>query len=115
MKGKFTEKTRGLIKDRARGFCERCARPLREFAQIHHRTPRGMGGTSDDSLASPANGLWLCFRCHQWVESHRSEAVRMGWIVPRGQLPHETPVLTSWGWTLLDENGSSAPCEPPAS
>ncbi len=110
--GKFTEKTRRLIAERAKGWCELCGLPLRTAAQIHHRRPRGMGGTSSTEAQSPANGLWIHFKCHERVERFREQSLKNGWLVPQGHSPHRTPVLTSSGWRLLDDQGGSTPYEP---
>ena len=112
--GRFSEKTRGQIRLRSRGWCELCGLPLREAAQIHHRRPRGMGGTRSTETQSPANGLWVHFKCHEKIERYREESLKNGWLVPQGQPPHRTPVLTAWGWRLLDDQGFSTPSEPPS-
>ena len=107
--GKFTEKTRDLIKQRAKGRCELCGTPLPTAAQIHHRRPRGMGGTTTEESRSPANGLWLHFRCHERVERNREHAVEMGWLVPQAHDPAEVPVFLAVGWVLLSPEGTYLP------
>lgn len=42
--------------------------------QIHHKLPRGMGGTSDPSINDPGNLVLLCQTHHTQVESNRSDA-----------------------------------------
>lgn len=54
---------------------------------MHHRIPRGMGGTRWAGIHSPALLVLLCgdgtTGCHGWIESHRAEALRMGWLMSR--------------------------------
>ena len=103
---KFTTKIRGLIQDRAKHRCELCGTPLREAGQIHHRRPRGMGGTKNPESRSAANGLYLHLKCHQVIEQNRSDAREYGWIVPQGLNPRDVPVRLHHGWVLLNEDGT---------
>lgn len=88
---------------RAAGRCEYCGRVLLRADgswtgthSIHHRQPRGMGGTNVDVINSPANLLLLCGSgtelCHGYLERHRSLAQQEGWIVRHGLDPAEVPV-----------------------
>jgi hypothetical protein len=62
---------------------------------IHHRIPRGMGGTKDPKVSSPANLIVLCGSgttgCHGDVESYRDARAR-GLLLWRSQDPAEVPV-----------------------
>lgn len=53
---------------------------------VHHRQPRGMGGSSLD-VNRASNLLLLCGSgttgCHGMVESQRVLAYAHGWLVPR--------------------------------
>lgn len=101
----FTEKARKVIKERANGRCELCGVRAEETAQIHHRKPRGMGGTKNPASRSVANGLFVHFRCHQRIELNRAEAIKNGWLVLQsGDLSQ--PVLLHYGWVVLHEDGS---------
>lgn len=60
--------------------------------QIHHRRPRGMGGSRDPQTNSLANLLLLCEDCHAWVESHREQALELGLLVRQGVDPASVPV-----------------------
>ena len=82
--------TRQLVVDRDMRRCVRCGEPGQ---QIHHRKPRGMGGTSDPAINSPANLVLLCLACHAYIESHRADAYESGWLVRRWQDPAE---VTAW-------------------
>lgn len=101
----FTEKGRRLIVERAKGRCELCGAHAQETAQIHHRRPRGMGGTKNPESRSVANGLYVHFRCHQRIELNRADALKNGWLVLQsGDLSQ--PVLLHYGWVVLHEDGS---------
>lgn len=102
--------TRNLVIERAGGCCERCGQAIGGQFSIHHRLPRGMGGTSDPAANSPANLVLLCGSattgCHASVERFRQAAVTTGWIVPRGTDPAKTPLKTPGGWVLLAHDGT---------
>lgn len=95
--------------------CFRCAIML-HYGQggysIHHRQPRGMGGSRDPAINDPANLLLLCGSgvtgCHGWVESNRPEATDLGLLVSRNSRysPIEVPVQR-WGGQMvrLDADG----------
>ena len=83
---------------------------------LHHRRPRGMGGTSEVWVNKPSNAVTLCGSgvtgCHGWVESHRAEATELGLLVSRNGLdrPVNVPVTKRDGseyW--LTDHGSAVP------
>jgi hypothetical protein len=113
-KGAFSTEVRSIIKDRSGGWCERCSLPLPKGGQVHHRRPRGMGGTVDDStIAGASNGVWVHPSCHVAVESNREAAYKSGWLV-RGALHPVTVPIFRWGrWVLLDDDGNVIPVELP--
>lgn len=80
--------TRLVVLHRAKFACERC-KSVQNSINIHHRTPRGMGGTRVKEINEPANLIVLCGSgttgCHGWVESNRKEAFDLGLLVRRGQ------------------------------
>lgn len=104
-----TPQVRELVRARAGSSCERCGMALRT-GNIHHRKPRGMGGTTDPAANSPANLMLVCGSgttgCHGWIESHRQEALTEGWLVPRTADPEGSPVRV-WGagWAQLRADG----------
>ena len=56
---------------------ERCAAWLANTpADIHHRRPRRMGGTSNPEIHQPANLVVVCRTCHRWIEENRQLALR---------------------------------------
>jgi len=79
---------------------------------LHHRRPRGAGGSSLPDTNSPANliplhGPGADEDCHGHVESHRAEALTFGWLVRQGADPASVPVLIEHGArrVLLDHDG----------
>lgn len=118
---------RNLVLYRAIGYCEICGRRLatwdhtgkvtwHETHSIHHRRPRGMGGTRREDTNSPANLLLLCgdatspYSCHAQVESSRARAYRNGWLVRSAADPAQVPVLLEGsGWFLLGHDGARTP------
>lgn len=97
-------KTRDLVINRDGGRCVVCARTATD---VHHRTPRGMAGSSDPAINSAANLICLCSDCHRGIESRRTEAERHGYIVRRPLNPAVMPVLIKGsGWVLLRADGS---------
>jgi len=72
---------------------ETCRRCLRPATDVHHRRPRQMGGTSDDSINyGMANLVSLCRTCHNWIHAHPSESYRLGWLVHSWQSPEDIPI-----------------------
>lgn len=71
------------------GHCQGCRRHVYvETLNAHHRLPRSAG--RDDT---PANLMALCLHCHAWCHANPKRATELGWIVRRGQLPAEVPVI----------------------
>lgn len=101
---------RSQVLMRAGGRCERCHEPVGIHpSSVHHRIPRGMGGTSDDVVNTVAALVLLCGSgttgCHGWVESHRMEAYATGWLIRRGvdsKTPETVPVadVTGMRWVI---------------
>ena len=106
---------------RDNGSCARCGTGL-SFAQrgsqwsVHHRRPRGMGGTSELWVNQPANLVCLCGSgvtgCHGWVEANRADARDLGWLVSRNAkfVAAEIPVTYPDGRLYqLDDDGEKVP------
>lgn len=90
--------------------CARCGKHIGAGpSSIQHRKARGMGGTTDPAINSPANLIVLCGDgvrgCHGWVESHREEARAAGWSVPQWGDPTTVPVTYWDGKYNLDREG----------
>lgn len=108
----FSPQVRHLVHLRSQGRCEKCAAPaaVGSGAQAHHRLPRGAGGSSNPIKGRASNALWLCQRCHTYVETNVPEVYTEGWKVKHGQFPAQVPVrlATPYGkglW-LLDDAGN---------
>lgn len=118
-----TPAERALVVDRAGWCCELCGRRLGHHDtgfvaphSIHHRQPRGLGGSSRPERNAAYNLLLLCGSatslggCHQLVESRRAHAEEQGWLVRHGTDPAEVPVyVTGYGAVLLTGDGRYAP------
>lgn len=89
----YSKADRQTIITRDQGLCRRCT--TANTADIHHRSPRGMGGSP--AANTLANGVLLCRPCHEHIERYRSLARMDGWLVPRGTDPAEVPVTDVWG------------------
>lgn len=82
-----------------------CGLPVTN-GQIHHRRPRGMGGSKLPDTGGAANGVLLHMRCHERAESNRHWARGDGWLVAQGADPEAHPVRMWSGWTWLKADGS---------
>lgn len=100
----FTPIVRGIVAVRSDRICEVCG--LRMGTQVHHRRPRGAGGTRRLESNQAANALWTCVDCHSRIESQRSEALTYGWLVRQTDDPTTVPVLYRGTWVLLDALGN---------
>ena len=106
----WTEIRPGLVV-RSGGRCEACGRALTtEQLHVHHRRPRGMGGTRRSDVHSYANLLALHPACHAAIESRREQALDDGLLVLQSQDPATVPVLIGGrGWVLLTADGAYEP------
>lgn len=99
----ITDAVRQVVKTRAGCRCERCNRDLAGGGgEVHHRRPRGMGGSRRQDTNQSGNLVLLCSGCHREAESKRAAARRAGWLVASRGNPMATPVLLFDGrWVLL--------------
>lgn len=100
----FPKAVRDLIAHRSGGMCERCG--VNRAVQIHHRRPRGIGGSRRPETNQAANGLHLCNGCHAVTESDRDEGLRHGWLVRQGRDPKVVPVFRMGQWVQLNNDGT---------
>lgn len=112
-----TQQVRNQVYERSQGKCEWCGQPPSWGSSVHHRKPRGMGGSRKVHVNAAANLLFLCGSgvtgCHGWVESNRQEAVTYGLLVPRPAFPATTPIFyRRKRWVLLQDDGSVTAWEP---
>lgn len=88
-------------------MCESCDDALRgnrgEGWHVHHRRPRGSGGSSWPGINLASNLLVLCAFCHGDVESRRAHAVEVGRLVPYASDPGEVAVLVQQHWRYLTD------------
>ena len=83
---KVPQKVREAVITRDGNRCLRCRQSILNVpASVHHRKPRGMGGTSDLRCNDIRNLVLLCGTgttgCHGWVESNRASAREDGWLI----------------------------------
>lgn len=108
----FSDVVKARVMARSGGFCEvRVNGCWDEASQIHHRRPRGLGGSKNPATGQASNALAVCVPCHAHAESHRADALDRGWIVRQGHCPAEVPVFRYGRWVLLDDEGGIRPVE----
>ena len=106
----FSKAVRDTILARAKDGCELCF--FSHPQQLHHRRPRGAGGSKAADTNTPANALAICAACHLMVESHRELALEYGWLVRQGHDPASVPVLRHGSdWVLLNNDGTTTIAE----
>lgn len=69
-----------LVKARSHNLCEvmqTCCTMI--GVDAHEKLPRSAGGDPCD----PANVLWCCRKCHDWLHAHPRLARAGGWLVSR--------------------------------
>lgn len=110
-----SREVRHVVRARAAMCCERCNVPLAAAdGQVHHRRPRGAGGSSRTDTNLPSNLVLLCGTpttgCHGFCESERDAAREQGWLVRQGGDPASVPVVHArFGRVLLDAVGGVTP------
>ena len=101
---KFPNNIKELVAERAGWSCEVCGKPVTS-PQIHHRRPRGMGGTRRKDSASPANALFLDMECHTWIESNRYTSLTQGFLISQSAVPSGEKFRHHEGWKYLTDAG----------
>lgn len=118
-----TAATRRKVHERAGWCCEVCGKQLHDGTAwtkphaIHHRRPRGAGGSSAADMNSPANLLLVCGTgnenpdtCHGLIESQRAMAYGNGWLLHQHDDPVTVPVLIAGGVRVhLNQEGQYTP------
>ena len=115
VKQKMSEEAVNLVKSRAGWACEHCGTQSSLRWSIHHRKPRGMGGSKDLLANKAANLLLLCGSgtegCHGWVESNRTKSYELGLLVHTWETSSEVPVeVFGYGSCMLSNEGGKQPC-----
>ncbi|TKG67028.1 hypothetical protein [Prauserella endophytica] len=111
MKAKqIPKRVKDRVKERSGGICEaRVACQGAQAVQIHHRRPRGMGGSRVPGTNEASNLLHLCLECHLWVEKHRLDAADNGWLLKQEQDPTKVSAVIGESRWRLDDNGDYLP------
>jgi hypothetical protein len=110
------------VLERDQHSCVVCAENLhgtrgRDWS-IHHRRPRGMGGTHWAGSNGLANLMLVCGSgttgCHGVIESHRAGAIEGGWLVLSSTDPATVALLIKRDrWCYLTADGRYSD-DPPA-
>lgn len=87
---------------------------------LHHRRPRGSGGSRRADTNSPSNLVVLCAHCHAAVEGNRTDALAAGWLVSQWDDPARVPVRAAGlttdfldaQWIYLLPGGTESTTEP---
>jgi 5-methylcytosine-specific restriction protein A len=105
----FSTTTRRIVHARSGGRCEGCrGEPATE---MHHRLPRGQGGSHDPRKGLPCNALHLGPKCHRWAETNHPQVYELGWKIRHGadddpcSIPATIHTPYGRGSWLLTEDG----------
>lgn len=114
MTARVRQATVDAVQARSGGACERCGTTTAMRWSLHHRRPRGMGGTKRSDVHLPSNLILLCGSgtegCHGWVESNRATSYELGLLVYSQDDPGSIPVSLRRGRVLLDDEGGWQRC-----
>lgn len=73
------------MRSRALDYCEAhtpwCVSGRHYGDHVHHIRRRSQGGKHE-----PDNGLFVCFRGHDWIHAHPAEAADLGFLAHRGKV-----------------------------
>jgi 5-methylcytosine-specific restriction protein A len=97
----FSPAARAAIIEAGGGRCVGCGSP---DITVQHRRRRGMGGSKDPAISTPANGLPLCGHgtagCHGWTEHNPTTANLLGWALTVGEDQLVAPWWSRFGWRV---------------
>ena len=96
--------------ERERGRCAVCGLNIDGKGHIHHRKPRGMGGSGLQAHRL-SNLVYLHSSCHlKHVEQQRERAYMNGWLLEHWQDSWAVPMMYMLnGWVLLKDDGLIVP------
>lgn len=97
----ITRQTRDIVAERSGGLCEVCR--VERATQMHHRRPRGMGGSRLSKTHQPSMLLHVGDGCHAWIERNRQVSLAEGWLLRQSE--SDRPVRTWMGFVVLDDDG----------
>lgn len=118
----FSGKVAGLIIARDQGACAfpGCGKHVTHLERgsgfgyaLHHRRPKGMGGSGVSWINEPANGVVLCEEHHRAVHADPEGSYSSGFLVKRGiQRADEVSIRHGlYGLVLLTDDGGVVPVE----
>lgn len=108
MSGAFSAAARAAIYEASGHRCAGCGAP---DITAQHRRARQMGGTSNEAIRSPANGVALCGSgttgCHGWAEGNPAYGELLGWVLRSGVEAEGAPYWTRFGWVAwqIEDDG----------
>ena len=105
----FPPDVHDTIDGRSMGRCEVCDENV--VSEHHHRRPRGKGGSKDPDTNKASNGLGVCHHCHRMIESNRTVALLLGWLVHSRRQPSAVPVMYRGQWRYLNDDGTVSRAE----
>lgn len=116
-----TARVRHIVIERDQHRCALCGQQISEWPgySLQHRRARGMGGSRREDTNLPANLIVCCGSatnpaCHQFLESHPGEAMRLGFRLSQMESPANVAVKHAlFGWVYLDNDGGYVPVEEP--
>lgn len=105
----FSKQAKAIMFSRSSGRCE--VDDCGPASTCHHRGPRQLGGTREEWVNQPANGLVVADRCHLRIELDRTLAYFNGWLISRlgSKRAADVPVLYRGEFVLLDDAGGIRP------
>lgn len=93
------ERARKQVLLRDGGKCLFC---LGDATDVHHRRPKGMGGTSNSYIAfGMANLVSLCREHHSWIHAHPEQGYKSGFLVHSWEDPADIPLVLKPGSFLI--------------
>jgi 5-methylcytosine-specific restriction enzyme A len=105
--GYLGRRTWGTAKRRVSARDGKCVRCGSEGTDVHHRKPRGQGGSYDPLTAFGfANLVFLCRKCHDHVHRHVQDSYNAGYLVHSWDDPENIFVGTKSGLLTLRADGS---------
>lgn len=99
-----TRETVARVLERDGYACRRCGH---DPQQVHHRKPRGMGGTRDPRINACSNLVALCQVCHTYIEMNRAWARSEGWLVQQWADPETIPLVSRGRVLWLTDDGQA--------
>lgn len=102
---------RVVVRARAGRKCECCG--VVALCILHHRRPKGMGGSNATDRHSPQNLVSICHSCHDYIHRSGDTAVYdNGWLVKQGANPARIPVTLHDDRTVFLSSDGRYECIP---